>query len=207
MSEDRLEILPVPKGVQAEPEEAPARRVLPPLPVQVNLSGASGELPDVVQMAGRPAIRFKGATPVTRGLMPVSVDMTAGEAAGLLRERCFRCLHFRHEDWQKTMAIWSRAPLGSTRRGAFAWYARNNAVALFGEAFTQAELDAAVKDLREWGWCAALTEARADPVLVHPATHCPDDEPNRYQDRSRTEKREASEIYDTILRKAQGRSA
>lgn len=197
---DRLEIIPVPKGSGVEPEEAPAKRIQT-LPLTVNTSGG---LPNVTSKSGRPALDFPNATPVLRALAPVTNEMPAGEIAKLMRQRCARCYHFRNEEWKKTKKIWENSPPGSARKIGLTKMAIQLARSCLDRTPEIRDLARASHDLDFWGTCVALTEERADLVIVHPEACCPEGK-NYYRDRDQEATREASRTYDRIMRAAQGR--
>jgi len=197
---DRLEILPAVKGSGFEPEEAPARRVQS-VPLTVNLSNGS---PQVTEKAGRPALDFPHAIPILRARLPVTAELTAGEVAGLLRERCARCVHFRNHDWQETKKVWGNAPIASSRRQAYIAMVKQYASAVCEGTPGLRDLVEASFAMNLWGTCDALSEHRSDFVIVHPEATCPDGL-FFYQDRDKAAKREANVVYDEIMRKAQGR--
>ena len=197
---DRLEVIPA-TGDQ-EPEEAPARRVQS-LPLTFNLSGP--ELPDVVERQGRPALEFKGATPILRTVAPVTSEMPAGEVAKLLAARCARCVHFRNEDWKRTKKIWQNAPPGSERKLGITKMAIQLARSVLDRTPEVNDLNRALHDLTFWGVCDALSEERSDLVVVHPEACCPEGV-DYYRDRDREAQKEASAAYDRIMRAAQGRT-
>lgn len=197
---DRLEVLPV-AGSGIEPEEAPAKR-FQSLPLTVNLSGG---LPEVEERAGRPALAFRGETPVARTLVPVTSEMPAGEVAQLLRERCARCVHFRNEEWQKVKKIWAASPPGSQRKRGLMAILMQFARSVLDRAPTREDLAKTSREMNSWGVCDALSEERSDLVIVHPEACCPDGLAY-YKDRDSEARREASSIFDRIMRAAQGRS-
>jgi len=176
---DRLEVLPALPGT--EPEEAPARTV-ESLPMSVSLSGG---LPDVTTKGGRPAIEFPNAMPVLEGTAPVTCERPAGEFADLWR-------------------AWEGAPEFSSRRlGLWKLIDQHARLLKAGEP-TMAERAAMAREMVTWGVCAAHSEERRDIVVVHPDARCPEG-PNFYRDRTLTEKREGSAVFDAIMRLAQGR--
>jgi hypothetical protein len=198
---DRLEVLPVTKGEGLEPEEAPARRVQT-LPLEVSLAPS---LPEVEFRHGRPALNFEGQIPVARKLAPVTSEMTAGEAANLLRERCTRCIHFRNDLWRSVRKVWEGAPENSSRKVAISEMLLRYTRTLCDGVPTLADLRGASDSLWHWGVCEALTEERNDLFIAHPEATCPPDGPNYYRDRDLPMKREASSVFDKIMRAAQGR--
>jgi len=196
---DQLEVLPAPKGT--EPEEAPARRVQW-TSLDVNLAP---QLPDVVSRSGRPALEFPGATHVARSMSPVTSEMQAGEAATLLRARCARCVNFRGDVWTETMRVWRAVPFTNARRRGLADMIKHLAGACVDGTPSTYDLKRAAIDLASWGVCEALTEERKDLIVVHPDACCPDGVAY-YQDRDRDSRKEASAVFDRIMRMAQGRT-
>ena len=199
-SPDRLEILPAVEGTGIEPEEAPARRVQS-LPLEITLAP---RLPDVELRHGRPALNFPGALTVLRKTAPVTSEMTAGEVAGLLRERCARCVNFRNDLWIATKRVWENAPITNARRQGLVAMVNQLARAVNDGLPSIEDLARANYDLGGWGVCAALSEERKDLVVVHPEACCPDGI-DYYRDRDLPMKREASAAFDCIMRMAQGR--
>ena len=197
---DRLDVFPVVKGGGLEPEEAPVRRVQS-LPLTVNLAPT---LPEVELRAGRPALRFDGATPALKTAAPVTTEMPAGEVAKLLRARCARCIHFRNEDWKGVKKAWFSAPPGSERKIGLTKMIIQLARSVLDRPPEVGDLIKASRDMEHWGLCTALTEERSDLVIVHPEACCPEGI-DYYQDRDRVAAKEASAAYDRILRMAQGR--
>jgi len=196
---DQLEVIPATKGT--EPEEAPARRVQW-TGLEVNLAP---ELPNVISKSGRPALEFPGAIPVARSLSPVTTEMPAGEAATLLRARCARCAHFRSDTWNETMRVWRNAPITNERRRGLADMIRHLAHACVDGTPSTADFNRAAIDLTAWGVCSALTEERKDLIVCSPDACCPDGVAY-YRDRSQVTAREASSVFDRIMRMAQGRT-
>lgn len=197
---DRLEVFPVVKGSGLEPEEAPARHVQS-LPLSVNLS--NGE-PEVESRSGRPALRFPNAAPAISTSVPVTSEMPAGEVAQLWRERCFRCVHFRQEEWRATKRIWEGAPMTSEKRRELMGMVNRYASDCHDHPPSTADLLEASHALDNFGICAALTEEAKMISVVHPAACCPNGKPY-YRDRGPGEKRAASAAYDSVLRAAQGK--
>jgi hypothetical protein len=197
---DRLEVLPVPKGSGIEPEEAPAKRTQA-LPLTVNLAPT---LPDVTEHQGRPALDFPGAIPVARKLAPVTSELPAGEVAKLLSERCAQCIHFRNDDWQRTQKTWGSAPPGSERRLGLTKMQIQLARSVLDRPPDLSDLRRANADLRFWGVCDALTEARSDLVIVHPEACCPEGF-HAFKNRDADARRTSSDVYDKIMRAAQGK--
>ena len=197
---DRLEVQPAVKGTGLEPEEAPARRVQE-LPLEISLAPA---LPDVEMRHGRPALNFPGAIPIVKKAMPVTSEMTAGEVAQLLRERCARCVNFRNDLWQSTKRVWEGAPLENSRRLGLTKMVVQLARTTCETTPTELDYARANRDLEGWGVCSALSEERKDLVIVHPEACCPDGI-DYYRDRDLPMKREASAAFDSIMRLAQGK--
>lgn len=199
---DRLEIMPVTAANEPqEPEEAAARRVQT-LPFSVNLSNG---LPEVTKAQGRPALNFQGSTPVLKSLAPVTTELTAGEVATAMKARCARCLHFRSEEWQQTKKVWEGAPDGSSRKIGLAKMVMQYARSCLDRPPDPVDLRKASYAMNLWGICSALSEERADLVIVHPEACCPEGV-EYYQDRNLESRREGSSVYDRVLRAAQGKS-
>lgn len=197
---DTLHIVPAP-AVGCEPEEAPAKRVIDmQAPVQL-----SGGLPDVVMKGGRPGIDFPRATPAGSISAPMTVELPAGEVAEALRHRCVRCQHFRRDLWLDTMKVWAGAPERSSRRIGLDKFIMQMSRMITDGVPGVPELRAAEMILRGCGVCEARSEIAKDLVVVHPEACCPD-EPDLYQDAGREARREASKVFDRIMRMAQGRT-
>lgn len=198
---DTLHIVPAP-AVGCEPEEAPAKRVIDmQAPVQL-----SGGLPDVEMRAGRPALSFPNATPAGLTInAPITAEMPAGEVAGALRRRCVRCQHFRRDLWLETKRVWAGAPERSSRRIGLDKMILEVTRMITDGVPGIPELRAGEMMLGSFGVCEARSEIAKDLVIVHPEACCPDDQ-DYYQDAGKEARREASKVFDRIMRMAQGRT-
>ncbi|HUI23292.1 MAG TPA: hypothetical protein VLY82_02750 [Nitrososphaerales archaeon] len=202
MSAHRLDILPALPGSGLEPEEAPAKRVQY-LPTTIDLAP---ELPEVESRQNRPALHFPDKRTIAERAFPVTSELTAGEVADLLRKRCSNCAHFRNDLWIFTKRVWERAPIGNSRREGIQKMVSQYAHSMCDSVPSMNDLARAAWAMESWGICGALTERNRDLVVVHPDACCPEGI-EYYQDRDRAAKREASAVFDTILRKAQGRES
>ena len=193
---DQLEVIPTFRGSGVEPEEAPARRIQS-LPLAVNLAPS---LPEVEMRGGRPALRFPGEVPALKTNVPVTSEMTAGEAAAFFQRKCSRCVHFQNEEWKRTKKIWESSPSGSERRNGITKMVIKFATDSLDRPPGPADFLHASRLMNTWGVCAARTEEVSDLVIAHPEAQC-----DYFQDRDRAAKREGFAVYDKILRLAQGR--
>lgn len=192
---DRIEVVPV-TGTDLEPEEAPARRTLDPLPVAMNLGTSPHDL------GKGPAVESKVMQTV-----PVSADFAAGELAGLVSSLCRTCLHFRKDLWEKTLAIW-RA------EGAGGGTARQRILDRFQMAIARTMCDGepsleVLKEaerfmMKSGGICTVLSEQHGDVFVTYEPGACPEGL-NAYQHRDRAAKRASSRAFDTIMLAAMNR--
>jgi len=182
-----LKVIPSP-AIGCEPEEAPAKR-FQSLPITVS-AGSSPWDPNLQILR--------------TGIVPVTSEMPASEAATLLRARCGRCVHFRNDHWTKIVSAWSLPTAPVHRRKELDGMIEHYARACNDGEITPKERRRASIEIMNWGACAALTEDRSDLVIVHPDACCPDGV-TYYRDRDREQNKAASAAYDAVMRAAQGK--
>lgn len=183
---DRIDIAPVTAlPEKAEPEEAPARRVL--------------DLPMTVDVGFTPWDPNKQV--VAQGFAPVTTDMPAGEMAQAVSTLCAHCIHFRQDVWQATRKNWEATKRETLNRMILT--AARSGIAESRDP-TIEELNEASLALNGWGVCAALTETKNDVVLVHPMGGCPEGV-EFFKARDRASKRESSAAFDNVMHRAMGR--
>jgi len=182
----------MPDGTPVEPEQQPAERRLEG---EVGVTGSNGA----------PLGAVGGA---------IVAPTTAGDLARSARGFCLGCKHFSSEDWKKVVAAYQFHPDAEKREEL---NTLRSALLTTGNVELQnrhldPEGDMDVEHaLSQMGLCRVLTEAHRDVTGVHPISCCPPELCSQerpmgaYEPRDKAVERSGSEMYDKILRLAQGK--
>lgn len=158
---------------------------------------------------------MKGGNKVGSIQGEVIYNTSAGEVAQAMRSPCFSCAHFNRRAWAKLFAYWNdpASPIDARRNlnGVRASLLQSGNSTI-GEKSPGQDGEMDVEHaLGLLGVCEPLSEMNRDPVIVYPNGHCPDEvctpqQPNGlYKPRSADAERMGSQVFDNVMRLAQGK--